>query len=86
MSVNQEPGVPEPLGQASSPPRGAIPRSFPREVKKIKSREMALGATVSGPRVPKFPNDLRSLSAGKKVLGEVYGDPRAPESPDDQDS
>ena len=84
--MNQEPGVPESRGQASNPPRGAIPRSLLREVKKIKSWERALGATVSGPQVPRFPDDLRSLSAGRIVLGEVYGDPRAPESPDDQES
>ena len=84
--MNQELGVPESRGQTSNPPRGAIPRGLLRRVKKIKSRERALGATVSGPRVPKFPDALRSLSARKKVLGEVYGDPRAPESPDDQES
>ena len=84
--MNQEPGVPESRGQASNPPRGAILQSLLRGVKKIKSRERALGATVSGPRVPKFPDDLRSLSTGKKVLGEVYSGPRAPESPDDQES
>ena len=83
--MNQEPGVPESRGQASNPPHGAILRCLLREVKKIKSRERALRATVSGPRVPKFPNDLRSLGAGKKVFGKVYGGPRAPESPDDQE-
>ena len=49
LSVNQEPGVPESRVQASNPSRGAIPRSLLREVKKIESRERALGAIVSGP-------------------------------------
>ena len=78
VSVNQEPRVPESRGQASNPPRGAIPRGHLREVKKTKSRERVLGATVSGPRVPRFPDDLLRLSDRKKELGEVNGDPEHP--------